>query len=79
MHSSEFGQIIYFIHMPSYGSYCLLSQLIPVSTPSLIFDLTEVAVDYSARIFAAVVCTNVVRLVGKVCVNFARARLSWSM
>ena len=59
--NSEFGQILRFIYVPGCGSYCLLSQLIPVSTPSLTFDLAEEAVDYSARVFE--VCTTSVILV----------------
>lgn len=58
---SEFGQILRFIYVPGCGSYCLLSQLMPVSTPSIAFDLTEEAIDYIARVFE--VCTTSVVLV----------------
>ena len=57
--TEEFGQIKRFIFVPGYGSFCIMRLMVPISTPSQAFELSEAAVDFAAKIFQVEVADTI--------------------
>ena len=48
---TSFGKIKRFEYAPTLGLFCVMQQLVPTSTPSLAFELSETALDFSGKIY----------------------------